>query len=106
MVTWLWKHVPLLLTLLFISIYGLKILGTRVEPVYDRRKFILPRLLQRGINHLTPQGRATLRFGQHYAAMVAQHQIIPDVPAPWLTCQSSLGLVWGQAESPMGGKGG
>jgi len=106
MVTRLWKHVPPLLTLLFISIYGLKILGTRVEPVYDRREFILPRPLQHGINHLAPQARSTLSFGQHYAAMVAQHQIIPDLPDPWLNWQSYLGLVWGQAESPMGGKGG
>lgn len=63
---------------------------------------LLPGILQHGIEYLAPQGRSAFSFGQHYAAMVAKHQIVADAPDPWLSWQSYLTPVWGPAESLIG----
>jgi hypothetical protein len=60
---------------------------------------ILPGLLRDGLSYLAPQGRAIFSFGQHYATMVAKHQMVSVKPDPWLEWEAYFTPVWGQVRT-------
>jgi hypothetical protein len=61
--------------------------------------FLIPAILQSGINGLLPQRRALLSFCQHYATLIAPHQVTSVPKDPWLEYEKFTIPIWGEHTS-------
>ena len=60
---------------------------------------LVPGVIRSGFSYFASQGRALFSFGQHYAAMVAKHQVASAKPDPWIEWELYFRPIWGQPES-------
>lgn len=60
---------------------------------------LVPGVIRSGLSYFASQGRALFSFGQHYAAMVAKHQLASARPDLWTEWQLYFRPIWGHPES-------
>jgi len=60
---------------------------------------LVPAYLQSGLQAMLPQGYALYCLGQHYAALIASHQVTPVRLEPWLEYKKFFNPVWGEHKS-------
>jgi hypothetical protein len=61
--------------------------------------FLVPIFLQSGISGILPEGRGLYSFGQHYAAMIAPHQVTPAPKDTWIEYEKLIIPIWGEHKS-------